>query len=545
MSVLTATGAPFEIIEGNALGRKMRLFRHAPSAMQTFFDAARRHGDRLFLVDGEQRLSYAEAFARIDALAAWFASEFPGQQRRPVMIAMQNRAEWMIGFVALTLAGALPVLVNSRMSGAEMRAAGEMIGATLAFADGRRKAALLDAGWPGPVIDLAAEWPAGSYAAAAPPAIAPPAPDDDAAILFTSGTTGAMKGVALTHRSLITGIMSVQLSGAMILQQIAERHGLSPQDILARQPQSANLLISPLFHVSGLSIFLGGMASGGKLVVMQRWDPAVALTLIAAERITAFSAVPTMMWDILHRAGIGGVDISSLTSIATGGQGLPLNLLSEIRKACPAALLGSGYGLTETSGAVAMAVGEDFTSRPESAGRLLDLAEIRVLDEAGGVLPVGATGEIAVRGPMVMRDYWAGGGVDGDGWFRTADIGRVDAEGYIYIVDRKKDMVISGGENIYCAEVERAISLIPEVLEVATFGVADERLGERLVAQIVVGADAVLSDAAVQAHVTRSLAAYKAPTRILFQAEPLPRTGSGKINKQILRAQWPQDEGVS
>lgn len=544
MSGLTAPGAPFEIYEGAALGRPMRLFRHAPSNLQTLFTHTRRHADLPFLVEGDQALSYADTYHRIDALAAWLQAEYPDLRGQHVAIAMQNRIEWIVAFVAVVLVGAIPVLVNSRLSGAEMRSAADAVGVRLAFLDGRRIAALRDAGWGVPLIDLVDEWPAAAFAGKQPVVDLGAQSDDDAAILFTSGTTGDVKGVCLTHRALITGIMSVQLSGAMILHNMAKQYGLPPEQLLAAMPQPCNLLVQPLFHVSGLSLFLGGMASGGKLVVMQRWDPASALELIAREKITAFSGVPTMLWDVLNRAEIAGADISSVTSVSTGGQALPLNLISSILAACPKALLGSGYGLTETSGAVAMAVGEDFVGRPGSAGRLLELAEMRVVDGDGRTLPEGSVGEIVVRGPMVMRDYWSGGGVDADGWFATGDIGRVDEEGFVYIIDRKKDMIICGGENIYCAEIERVIGLIPEVLEVATFGVPDERLGERLVAQIVLPEGVVLPGVQIVEHVSAQLGAYKAPTEVRFQIEPLPRTGSGKINKLILRAQWPQAEGV-
>lgn len=545
MSNLTAPGAPFEIHEGTALGRPMRLFRNAPDNLLAFFEQSRRHSAASFIVDGDRSLNYADAFRRVDALAAWLQAHYPDIRGQRVAISMQNRAEWMLAFVSAVMVGAVPVLVNSRLSGAEMRAAVEKLDVTLAFADTRRTKALQEAGWAAPLLDLESAWPADAFDGKKASTDFAPHADDDAAILFTSGTTGEVKGVVLTHRALVTGIMSVQLSGAMILHKMAERYNMAPEQLVASTPQSCNLLVAPLFHVSGLSLFLSSMVSGGKLVVMQRWDPAAALELVGREKITAFSGVPTMLWDVLNRAEIAGADISTLTSVSTGGQALPLNLIASITNACPKALLGSGYGLTETSGAVAMAVGDDFVGRPGSAGRLLDLAEMRVIDSHGKELPAGSVGEIVVRGPMVMRDYWSGGGVDAEGWFATGDIGRVDEEGFVYLIDRKKDMIISGGENIYCAEIERVIGLLPEVLEVATFGVPDERLGERLVAQIVIAPEVSLGPEYVSDHVAQQLGAYKAPSEVRFQNDPLPRTDSGKINKLILRAQWPQEEGVA
>ena len=258
---------------------------------------------------------------------------------------------------------------------------------------------LVAAAYPGRVID-ARDFPSeGRFDRE----IAPAAPDDPAAILFTSGTTGRVKGAVLSHRNLITGLMSVQLAGLMVLQNAAQQYGVPVETILANRPQYATLLVYPLFHISGLgSAFLSPMLSGGKVVIMRRWEPEEALRLIAAERVTALNGVPTMLWDVLNRAKIDAVDISSLNNIGTGGQALPINLLKAVQAAVPNAFLGTGFGLTETSGAVAMALGADFLRKREAAGRVLELAEARVLDASGKVLPPGAIGEIAVRGPMVI-----------------------------------------------------------------------------------------------------------------------------------------------
>jgi acyl-CoA synthetase (AMP-forming)/AMP-acid ligase II len=448
----------------------------------------------------------------------------------------------MIGFLAIIRAGGVAVLVNSRGAPAELRAAVEECTPALVLVDEERAALLRDAAYPGRVLE-ALDFPAtGRFDRAVPAAN----PDDPAAILFTSGTTGRVKGAVLTHRNLITGLMSVQLAGLAVLHNAAQHYGVTVETILASRPQYAVLVIYPLFHISGLgSAFLSPMLSGGKVVIMRRWDPEEALRLIAAEKITAFTGVPTMMWDILNRAKIGAVDISSLNNIGTGGQALPINLREAVQEAVPHAFLGTGFGLTETAGAIAMALGADFLRKREAAGRVLTLAEVRVHDEAGRVLPPGSTGEIAVRGPMVMKGYWnrpeeTAAVLDGDGWFRTGDIGRVDEEGYIFIVDRKKDMVISGGENIYCAEVERAMSELPQVAEGAAFGLPDERLGEKLVA--VVLAEGLTEDE-VRNHIGETLARYKAPVRVAFARAPLPRNAVGKVDKIRLRAMWPELSG--
>ena len=241
-----------------------------------------------------------------------------------------------------------------------------------------------------------------------------------------------------------------------------------------------------------------------------------------------------MLWDLLNQAKIDGADLSSITNIGTGGQALPVHLLDAMRAACPQAFMGTGYGLTETSGSVAQSVGEDFIRNRTSAGRVLSLVDLKV------DAPPGEAGEIMVRGPMVMKGYWnrpedTAAVLSAEGWFRTGDIGRVDEEGYVFIVDRKKDMVISGGENIYCAEVERVIGAMAGVHECAAFGIPDERLGELLVAVAVASG---VSEDAIKSEVGEKLARYKAPGRVVLASEPLPRNAVGKIDKIKLRAMW-------
>jgi acyl-CoA synthetase (AMP-forming)/AMP-acid ligase II len=526
---LTGPGQPFEIAETG--GR--RLFRRAPATLSDLIDTARRFGAAEMIVDGERRLSYDETFRRADALAGWLADRSAPR----VAIAMRNSADWMIAFLAIVRARSVAVLLNSRAAADDLRAQAEECAVSVVLADDERARALRGAGYGGAVL-RAEEFPTSGQAPEAKPAD----PDDPIAILFTSGTTGRTKGAILTNRNLITGLMCVQLSGLMVAANMAARAGVSVDALLANRPQQAFLLVYPLFHISGLgSGFVSQILGGGKIVVMPRWDPREALNLIARERVTMFAAVPTMLWDLIHRSRVGGADLSSLSSLSSGGQALPINLLDEVSHAFPSATIGTGFGLTETAGAIAMAIGGDFLAKPASSGRVLALADVRTLDDSGRTLPTGEAGEIVVRGPMVMQGYWnrpedTAAVLDADGWFHTGDIGYVDDDGYIFIVDRKKDMVISGGENIYCAEVERAIGQMPEVGEVAAFGVPDERLGERLVAVVV--ADG-LDERRIQDHVADSLARYKAPTRVVFSREPLPRNVTGKIDKRALRAQWP------
>ena len=351
-------------------------------------------------------------------------------------------------------------------------------------------------------------------------------PNDPCTILFTSGTTGQIKGAVLSHRNMITGMLSVQLSGVMIAQRMADQYGMPLDQLMARMPQQAVLLVYPLFHISGLgSAFLSPMFSGSKVVIMRRWDAQKALRLMAEEKVSMFTGVPTMIWDVLHTAQLAGSDLSSLTNVASGGQALPVNLLQEIRAACPQAAMGTGYGMTECAGSVAQAVGEDFVRKPSAAGRVLPMVDMRTQGPLGAVLPRGEVGEISVRGAMVMQGYWnrpeeTAAVLGAEGWLSTGDVGYVDDEGYVFIVDRKKDMVISGGENIYCAEVERVLGELPGVTECAAFGIPDERLGEALVAVVVATGQ---SEDGIIREVGERLARYKAPQRVVISSETLPR----------------------
>ncbi len=530
-AALTAPGQLFALTEQDG----QRVFANMPPDLNLLIESARRHGDKTFIVEGQTRLSFNDVFRLRDALVGKLEITARGDR---VAICMRNRAEWAIAFLAAIRAGGVPALVNSRGAPSELAAAVEDVTPVVVLADPERAVLLREGGYQGRIIETT-DFPQSGDAGPPP---SPAIPEDPAAILFTSGTTGRVKGAVLTHKSLMTGVMGMQLSGMMVLHGMAQKMGIAPETIIANMPQGAVLVVFPLFHISGLgAAFLSPMLAGSKIVIMRRWDPQEALRLIAEERITQFTGVPTMLWDVLHGARIDEADLTSLRNISSGGQALPVNLLDEIRAACPQAMMGTGYGMTETSGMVAMASGEDFIRNRASAGRVLPLAEIRIEGPNGETQPRGQAGEIVVRGPLVMKGYWnrpedTAAVLSADGWLRTGDVGYIDDEGYIFIVDRKKDMVISGGENIYCAEVERVLGELPEIIECSTFGIPDERLGELLVAVVVAKN---ITEAQIIDHVAEHLARYKAPARVVFSPTPLPRNAVGKIDKIYLRANWP------
>lgn len=541
-TALTAPGAAFAIGERDGL----RQFLNAPTDLNEMIERARAHGDKTFIVeegdDGRQRrLTFAQVFGWRDQLAPMLGIA----RGERVAICMRNRTEWIVAFLAVIKAGGVAAVLNSRGSPSELVAMIDDVCPAVVIADTDRADLIRSGGYAGRLVDLTRPFeddaaltsdarPLGDMGTAAP--------EDPCAILFTSGTAGRVKGAVLTHRSIITGLVGVQLSGMQVLHTTAKSHGLSVEALLQHMPQQATLLVYPLFHISGLgSAFLSPMLAGSKVVIMRRWDATEAMRLIAEEGITMFSSVPTMLWDMLHSAKLSQTDLSGLRNIGVGGQALPVNLLDEIRAACPQAMMGTGYGMTECSGAIAQAVGEEFVRKPGSAGRVLPLVEVRIEGADGQELPAGEVGEIVVRGAQIMKGYWnrpedTASTLSVDGWLRTGDIGLVDEERYIFIVDRKKDMVISGGENIYCAEVERALGSMAQVKECAAFGIPDDRLGELLV-MVVRGKGLVEQD--VIDWIGERLARYKAPGRVVITQNMLPRNDVSKVDKVALRKAWP------
>ena len=536
MTMLTGAGAPFELIDIEVDGRSMRGLRRAEASLTSLFDNFALHGEKTYIVDKDHRLTFAQVEAAASRLVETLRAKgvAPGDR---VAIAGANSAAWMVGFIATVACGAVPALVNSRGTAEDMKAAIQLVEARLVLADERRAAMLADCGVPClvPTLD-----PSPGAAPLPRPETNPDAPS---MILFTSGTTGRAKGATLSHRAALTGLLLSQLAGAMIGLKM-----MGPAALSAPPPQSVNLLAFPLFHVSGChSIFLAGLASGGKVVVPARWNAPDILRLIEAEKVTGFSGSPTMVWDLIQARKNVDADLSSLVSVSTGGQAQPVNLLQAVVETFPNAVVGTGYGATETAGVVAMHTGADYRAHPRAAGMVLPLSQIAIRSPEGQDVAPGDPGEINVRGPMVMSGYWndpaATARAMHDGWLRMGDVGSLDAEGRLTILDRLTDMVISGGENIYCAEVEAALQRHPAVAEAAAYGVPDERMGERLVAAVCGHAGVAIDEADLAAHIQAHLADYRRPTEIMFRSEGLPRNALGKVDKRALRTAHTTEEG--
>lgn len=554
-SQLTGPGAPFEMKTVEVQGHPCRIFCNGPQSLSDVYRTAAAHARLTFTVIDGHAMSYAQAFGKAAALGQFLIEKIgtPPMQGKRVAIVMSNRPEWMIAFIAVTAIGATAVLVNSRGTQADIVAALEQTDSLIAIADQRRAQLLAEGDIPCPLIVVGS----GEAVSAAPPGsfcfsaatqgweqatLEPVAlqADDEALVMFTSGTTGRPKAALFTHRSVLTGLMHIQLSGAWVYPHILKHRGADAFGGTEGR-QSAALLAFPLFHVSGCyAVFLASLLRGGKVVILPKWDAGAALTLIEQEQIASFSGAPAMYWDML-RQDLTGRRLDSLLSVGAGGQAFAPSLYTSITTGFPRAVLGVGYGMTECSGTVCTIAGAELDSHMSASGKVFPSVDVRIVDEQDVDVPLGEAGEILLRGAMVMREYCkqpeATAEVLQDGWLRTGDIGRLDAEGYLHLVDRKKYIVISGGENISCNEVEAAVMEHRSVAQTAAFGVPDERLGETVVVAVVLLEGQALSEDALKRHIGERLAAYKVPQRVVF-LDSLPVNATEKVMRHELRRQF-------
>jgi len=542
-SALSKPGQLFEFVETEVNGRPLPVYKNLPVNLTQIIAEAVSFGDREFLVQGERRYTFAGLLGEAAGLAQLFSSRYEIGAGQRVAIAMTNSPEWIIAFAATLLTGATAVAVNSRGTAEDMLHAVQDTECSLVVADSKRAAAL-SGGYSGAM--LVAENGVftdrnGTNLQVTPAPIAPSkaAPDDAALILFTSGTTGRPKGAVLTHRGVCTFVFGMRHHGAAMIAHTASGLNMTAEALIAVMPPQATLGIFPLFHVSGVcAMVLGALQSGMKIVLMSRWDTEQALALIAREKITMLSGPPSIFWDLLAAPGLDQVDLSSLSSLAVGGQAMPQNLIEALARRFPRAAFGTGFGMTETNGSLAACMGVEFTNNVKASGRVLPGVQLRIVGEDGQDQPLGEVGEIWARAAVNMAGYWnndaANAEIFVDGWLRTGDIGFLDADRYLTIVDRKKDMVIRGGENIYCAELERIFQEYPGIHEVAAFGVPDERWGERVVLAVVPHPYEQIGAADILAYGASRLADYKQPSAVFFTT-PFHRNVVGKIDKRRLK----------
>lgn len=529
-----AAAAAFGIREKPRGGHKIRVFAENHAYLSQVFRRLETYGEREFIVHEDVRLTFAESRTQAARLAHHLANQCAIEPGDRVGLALPNSPEWMLSFIAISAIGAVPALINARAGADEVNHCLTSTQCRLCIHQRNDLTAEISD------LTLAETQRILSDPVDHPLPETPRGPDDEALLMFTSGTTGLPKGASLSHEGVLTALKTIEYSGALIAKGMAEAFGMDYGTLAGMRPPPVNLLIFPLFHVSGChAVFLTSLLQGGKVVLMTRWNAEEAVALMAREKVTAFPAVPTMHRDLLRLESLAEHDLSSLTSLSVGGQATPPALLADIHRAFPSAVMGTGYGMTESNGTVTLMIGSEFIDNPRSAGRPVSTVDVEVRDDQGRTLPANATGEIHIRGSTLMTAYANSehDPFDADGWFATGDLGYLDGDGLVYIVDRKTDMVISGGENIYCAEVERVLDQHPSVRESAAFGLPDERLGEKLVATVVTHADGDLTEAALIDHCVSRLAKHKAPKQVRIQRRPLPRNASGKtIKAQVKQA---------
>jgi long-chain acyl-CoA synthetase len=544
VAAVTGPGAPFEIVESEVGGRRVRVFKNGPPSLRALFDAARARGDAPFLVYEDERWSFGDTMARVDALGAALVARGvrPGDR---VAIAMRNHPEWVVSFAAITSIGAISVSLNAWWTSEELEYALRDSGSSVVIADAERVArmAKLLASLPLRVIAVraAGALPAGAERwsdVVVPGPALPPVnlqPDMDATILYTSGTTGHPKGAVSTHRAVLSALQAFACRS-----MINAAMGVGAKQPSPKPWPTSFILVVPLFHVTGcVPVMLSCFAAGYKLVMLHKWDAARALELIERERVTQFVGVPTQSWDLLECPDFAKRDTSSLASVGGGGAPAPPELVRRVDRSFAAARPGIGYGMTETNAYGPGNTGDDYLRKPTSCGRVVPVVELRVTDEAGRVLGPDQVGELWFRGPNLIRGYWnkpeATAETIVDGWLRSGDIGRIDEEGFVYVQDRAKDMVLRAGENVYCAEVEAALYEHPDVYEAAVFGVPHDRLGEEVAAAIVPKPGRRIEPDALRGFLAQHLAPFKIPTRIELKTHALPRNPAGKILKRALR----------
>jgi long-chain acyl-CoA synthetase len=543
---LTAPGAPFEIREEEVRGRPLRNWKNRERSLREKIANASLRGDADCLVQGERRISYQEFARRVWGAAHALRDGFGLRRGDRVAILAYNSPDWLLALFGATSAGAIGVGLNGWWAPEELEYGLCDSGSRFLVVDERlypRVAALVGR-IPGleRVFYAGAQPPRGTVPLAellAPSDAMPTEPideDDPFVILYTSGTTGRSKGCITTHRGTVAQVLGILFSGVAG----ALLGGANPLPSDGGQP--AALLTSPLFHVGGLhSAVCAGLTVGAKLVFLPgRFDAEEVLRLIERERISTWGAIPTMLHRVVHHPKVGRYDLRSLRAVSFGGAPTPPETIDRARQVLPVEpSFGNAYGLTETHGVATLNGGKDLLGRKTSIGRPIPVVDLRIVDAEGRDQPEGRLGEFLIRGPTVTPGYWnrpdATAEAVRDGWLHTGDLGYRDAEGFYFVVDRAKDMILRGGENVYCVEIENCLAGHPEVDEAAIVGVPDLELGERVKAVVRRRPGSSLDAEAVRRHVAAHLASFKVPELVEFTDAALPRNPAGKILKNLLR----------
>lgn len=562
---MAADGGQFEMTEINVRGVPMRVFKNAPPTMRAFWELTAGYADRDYVVYEDERYTYAEVAATVRSLAHYLRETHGVSNGDRVAISMRNFPEWVMTYWATVSIGAAVVGMNAWWTSEEMKFGMSDAQPKVAVVDDERLERLL------PVLDdIRAEAPVHVISvrsdrdlpadcsrwndvvdASSAPADLPPAdidPDDDACIFYTSGTTGFPKGAQLTHRGSVHNVMNLVFMS--LTAATAEAKAKAAGDIEGKEmgnltstaSQPVYMAPTPLFHVTANNCLLQPCTLvGGKIVLTYKWDPGRALELIEREGVTTFSGVPTMSRELIAHPDWEKRDTSTIQGMGGGGAAVQPDLVDKIDKSLSKGAPSTGYGLTETHGIVTANAARFFVEKPASCGRAVPVCDVKLVDDEGNDIAITpeARGQLCVRGPIVVKGYInrpdATADAIRDGWFNTGDIAMVDDDGFIYIVDRAKDMVLRGGENVYSAEVEAAIYQNESVAEAAVFGVPDDRLGEEVGVAIYLHPGSSLTAEELQEFLGASIAKHKVPRYIWILDEQLPRNASGKFLKRDLK----------
>ena len=547
-SELTAPGAAFELTEVEVRGNRLRAWKNAVPSVRELWLSTAQFADREYIVYQDERITYGEAHKQVGAIANWLVQQGvqPGDR---VAIGMRNYPEWMLIYWACVSMGVAVVGMNAWWVTEELEYALKDSAPKVIFCDEDRLARILERPTMAANSRIVVtrmnnapngitQWQEVLGAGGVLPNVAVD-PDADACIFYTSGTTGFPKGAQLTHRGCVANLMSLMFAGQVQTLATQRATGVVP-DPSVPPPVPVALLTTPLFHVTANNCGAYAVtAAGGKMILMYRWDAGEALQLIQRERVTSMSGVPVMARELIGHAQFAEHDTSSLVALSGGGAQLQPDLVDKIDAQVKTARPGTGYGMTETCGIITAISADFFVDKPESVGRAMPVFEYKCVDDEGNTVPAGEVGELWVRGAHVIKGYInrpdATAESITDGWLHTGDVARVDEDGFIYIVDRKKDMVLRGGENVYCAEVETTLFKHPAVAECCVFGVPDARLGEEVGAAVLLHPGVNVGADALRAHCAISMAKHKVPRYVWFLTEAIPRNASGKFLKRQLR----------
>jgi long-chain acyl-CoA synthetase len=557
---LTAPGAQFATTTIEVRGVPIKVFESALPSMRSVWEMARGHGDRDYVVYEDEHYTFAEADAIIRALAARLVEVHGVQPGDRVALAMRNYPEWVFGYWAVISIGAAVVGMNAWWTTDEMQyglsdskpkvliADGERVERVLPVLDALRTEspmALMTVRYDGELPDGAERWEDVIDPAAAPAELPDVTidPDDDACIFYTSGTTGFPKGAQLTHRGSVHNLLNIVFMTTVAGLAAAKAGAVpspDPTDAGGQPKQPVFMAPTPLFHVTANNCLLHpATIAGGRIVFTYKWDAGRALELIEREGVTNFSGVPTMSRELLMHPDWAKRDTSTLAGMGGGGAPLQPDLVDKIDKSLAGGAPSTGYGLTETHGIVTANSGSLYIAKPSSCGRVVPTLEAKLVDENDNEVLPGQPGELCVRGAIVIKGYLnrpeATADSIRDGWFHTGDVATIDEDGFVFIVDRIKDMVLRGGENVYCSEVEAAIYELDGVAEAAVFGVPDDRLGEIVGAAIVLSPGATMTEEELLSRLGEHLAKFKIPERVWFLNESLPRNANGKFVKRDLK----------